>query len=151
MMDPLHALEAMRAAALQEAAQDLSAAQRELATRRACRLVAQERQGKVQAALMAARAKFAEAVGVTELRWAEQAVRAATLDALGAAARLECTARACSDAEQRVREAELRVREHAVGQRAVGLVIEQQTAAELRKAEQRAEDEADDLFRAHRR
>jgi hypothetical protein len=147
-MDPLRTLESLRAAALQEARTELAAAQREHVSRSAVWTTAQERCQRASSALSAARAQFAMAACVSELRLAEQVVRAATLDLVGASTRVDRAARARAAAEARLREAELRVRENTVGQRAVGLVLEQQVAAELRRAEQRSEDETDDLLRA---
>lgn len=148
MNDPLRTLESLQAHALQEARLALAAAQREYAARRAAWEAARDHCARAEEKAAVAHQRFADAQGLLELRWTEHTVRAATLDLSGARARVQRAECAVRMAEQRLREAEARVRESTLGHRSLGQVLEQRELSEQRRAEQRAEDEVEDLYRA---
>jgi hypothetical protein len=147
----LRTLESLRAQGLLEAQRDLVIHERELMDRRAARDLARVKRVQAERALAKLRQQFAAASLLADLRWLE-------LGLLGAAKELESAllqegtaTRLAEAAEQRLRDAEGKVREHAVGRRAVAQVLERERLAEERQAAQCAEDEAEDQYRSRGR
>lgn len=151
MTAALRTLESLRAQGLLEAQRDLVIHEREVMERRAVRDSARQKRAQAEQALAKLRAQFAGASLLADLRWLE-------LSLLGAAKELELAlqqegnaARLLAAAEQRLHDAEGKVREHAVARRAVAQVLERERLAVERLAAQRAEDEADDMYRSRGR
>jgi hypothetical protein len=147
----LRTLESLRSQGLLEAQRDLASYQRELGERRAERDAAVKRRSAAEAALSKLRQQFANASLLADLRWLELALLGAAKDLEAALLHEGKAARLVTVVEQRLKDAEGKVREHAVARRAVAQVLEGERLAVERRAEQRAEDEADDVYRSRGR
>jgi hypothetical protein len=125
--------------------------ERDLAGLRAARDFARQKRAVAEAALAKLRVQFSNASMLADLRWLELSLLGAAKD-LEFALRQESNAtRLAQEGEQRLRDAEAKVREHMVARRAVAQVLEGERLAVARRAEHRAEDEADDVFRSRGR
>lgn len=119
--------------------------------RRAARDLARQRRLRAEGALAKLRRQFADASKLADLRWLELSLLGAAKDLELALMQEGSAARLAEVAEQRLRDAEGKVREHAVARRAVAQVLERERLAVERRAEQRAEDEAEDVYRSRGR
>ncbi|MFT3927083.1 MAG: hypothetical protein QM778_31345 [Myxococcales bacterium] len=148
MSGPLKTLESLRAQGLLEAQRDLQSYERELNQLREAREQARKRRLAAESALAKVRLQFANASLLADLRWLELNLLGAARDLEQALVQEGGAVRRAAEAEHRLRDAEAKVREQAVARRTVAVVLERERLAVERRAEQRAEEEAEDSFRA---
>jgi hypothetical protein len=151
MSQALRTLDSLRAQGVLEAQRDLALREREVLACRVARDAAGQKRRTAEVGLAKLRAQFAQASLLADLRWLELSLLGAAKDLEAALVHEGKASRLLAHAEERLRDAEGKVREHLVARRAVAEVLEGERLADERRAEQRAEDEADDVYRSRGR
>jgi hypothetical protein len=144
----LKQLERLRREALERAQSALADAQRERAAAASARRALLAEGLHEDRELAVARAAFAGAGSVAELRRAASWARASSVALEARRVRVSRVEERWLAADQKVREAERVLRAAAVGERTLERVVERRRREVSRSTEQRAEDERDDAFRA---
>jgi hypothetical protein len=149
--ESLRTLLSLRGQAAHEVQRELGLREQELEAQRRTHAAMCQRRRALEARLTELRERFAEARALHDLQWLELELALAARAVADALPPEQRALRQVAEAERRVRDAEAILREQLLAGRALSHVIEGEQRSLERHAEQRAEDERDDLFRRRRR
>ena len=148
MQEPLHALATLRKQLLDRARQVLSLALEKRAALAQTRRAVIEASARHEAAVREGRAAFVAAIDVRTLRrsatWSSEASR----DVARERDRLLALERRWGEAHADAQTAAVALRDAQVAERALARTLERREKEVSRRTERRAEDDADDAFRA---